>query len=59
MYFLLKTMFPRGEKFVTTRGNKKNGILQVLRNKMKETERPYPSSAFDMVDEYAGWATRN
>ena len=52
-------MFPRGGKFVTTRGNKKNGILQVLRNKMKETERPYPSSAIDMIDEYAGWATRN
>ena len=31
MYFLLKILFPRGGKFVTTRGNKNFVILQALR----------------------------
>ena len=31
MYFILKFLFPRGGKFVTTRGNKKFVILQALR----------------------------
>ena len=31
MYFLLKTMFPRGEKFVTTRGNKKKWNIASLK----------------------------
>ena len=36
MYFILKFLFPRGGKFVTTRGNKNFVILQAIRKQDEE-----------------------
>ena len=58
--FHFKNLVSSGRKICYyARKQKFCNIASPKKNKSKERGQPYPSSVIDMVDEYAGGATRN